>query len=101
MRQSQTVPFPKGSQQASRNGRGGRPLSNDADARYEAALKLVQAIDHNLKNGTQHYYDTQGKLLRTLDEVIHAVLTDTLASGRPTPEDAESVQWVPVGELVA
>lgn len=101
MGHSQTAPFSKGSQQASRNGRGGRPLSDDADARYEAALKLVQAIDHNLKNGTQHYYDTQGKLLQTLDEVIHAVLTDSLATGKPTPQDAESVPWVSVRELVA
>jgi hypothetical protein len=108
MGHSPTITFPNGGQRVSRNGRGkgqaaSRPHSQDADARYAAALKLVQAIDHNLRNGTQHYYDTQGKLLNSLDEVIHAMLTDSLAPGKPTeyPQDAESVQWVSVSELVA
>jgi hypothetical protein len=66
-------------------------------------LKLVQAIDYNLQNGTHHYYDTQGKLLNSLDEVINAMLSDTLAPGKPTdhPQEAEAVEWVPVSELVA
>ena len=38
-----------------------------------------------------------------LDEVIHAVLSDSLALGKPVKysQDAEPVQWVPVAELVA
>ena len=103
MEKSSTVQFPSGEPQVSRNGRSGRAYSNDADARYAAALKLVQVIDHNLRNGTQHYYDTQGKLLRSLDEVINAMLTDSLALGKPAKysQDAEAVQWVSVGGLVA
>ena len=103
MRKSSTVQFPTGDLQASRNGHGNNSHADDADARYAAALKLVQAIDHNLRNGTQHYYDTRGRLLSTLDEVIHAMLTDSLALSKPTkyPQDAEAVQWIPVGELVA
>ena len=103
MAESTTVQFPTGEPQASRNGRGGGNYPEDADARYAEALKLVQVIDDNLRNGTQHYYDTQGRLLRTLDEVINAMLTDSLALGKPTKyaQDAEPVQWVPVAELVA
>lgn len=102
MAKSSTVQFPTGEPKVSRNGRSGQG-TNEADARYAEALKLVQVIDHNLRNGTQHYYDTQGKLLRTLDEVINAVLSDSLASGKPAryPQEAEAVQWVPVSELVA
>lgn len=103
MGKSSTVQFPTGEPQVSRNGRGGQGYSDDADARYAAALKLVQVIDHNLRNGTQHYYDTQGRLLHTLDEVINAMLTDSLALGKSTKysQNAEAVQWVPIGELVA
>jgi hypothetical protein len=109
MGQPSTIPFPKGNPKASRNGRGSqskaahRPYSEDADARYAAALKLVQAIDHNLRNGTHHYYDTQGRLLSTLDEVIHAVLNDNLAVGKPVayPQGERSAEWVSVSELVA
>jgi hypothetical protein len=117
MGQPPTIKFSKeelptsavGQGQVSPNGRGGqaevppRSYPNDADARYAAALKLVQAIDRNLQYGTQHYYDTEGRLLNTLDEVIHAMLTDSLASGKPRerPKDAEAVVWKPVSELVA
>jgi hypothetical protein len=103
MGKSPAIRFPTGDVQVSRNGRSGKGYSDEADARYAAALKLVQAIDHNLRNGTQHYYDTQGKLLGTLDEVIHALLTDSLAPGKPTERvrNAKAVKWVPVGELVA
>jgi hypothetical protein len=57
-------------------------------------LKLVEAIDYNLRNGTEHYYDTQGRLLRSLDEVINAALTDTLAPGKPVeqPERDQAVE---------
>jgi hypothetical protein len=103
MAKSTTVQFPTGEPQASRNGRGGASHPEDADARYAEALNLVQAIDNNLRNVTQHYYDTQGRLLRTLDEVINAMLTDSLTLGKPVKysQDAEPVQWVPVAELVA
>ncbi len=117
MRQPPTIKFSReelptsvvGQGQVSPNGRDGqakappRSYPNDADARYAAALKLVQAIDRNLQYGTQHYYDTQGRLLNTLDEVIHAMLTDSLAPGKPSEhlQDAEAVAWTPVSELVA
>ncbi len=103
MGKSSKARFPSGNLQASRNGRGGNGYTDDADARYAAALKLVQAIDHNLRNGTQHYYDTQGRLLSTLDEVIHAMLSDSLALGKPAKHsrDAKATEWMPVAELVA
>lgn len=98
-----------GKVQVSRNGRSGkgkaspRQYSDEADARYAAALKLVQAIDHNLQKGTRHYYNTQGRLLNTLDEVIHALLADGLALDKPDGhlQADETVEWAPVGELVA
>jgi len=98
MAQPQTIPF-------GRNGRSrkGYPQGDDPDARYAAALRLVQAIDRDLQKGTRHYYDTRGRLLSTLDEVIQAMLTDSLALGK-SPEYAqgkEAVQWSPVGELAA
>jgi hypothetical protein len=109
MERPTTIQFPKSDLQASRNGhsskrqRVSRPHGDDADARYAAALKLVQAIDRNLRNGTCHYYDTHGKLLNTLDEVIHAVLTDNLAADKPNrrPQEEEVLDWVPAGQLVA
>ncbi len=109
MGQSSTIPFPKGDLKVSRNGRGakGKALTHaqpdDADVRYAAALKLVQVIDRNLQNGTRHYYDTQGRLLTTLDEVIHAALSDTLALGKPAeyPQDTDAIEWVSANELVA
>ena len=106
MTQPQTVPFPKGRMQASRNGRGGkskasvRSIPDDADARYALALKLVCTIDRNLQNGTHHYYDIQGRLLSTLDEVIHAMLTDSLAPEKPVQQD-RALEWAAVSELVA
>jgi hypothetical protein len=103
MGKSTRVQFPTRERQSSRNGRSGQGYSDDADDRYAAALKLVQIIDHNLRNGTQHYYDVQGRLLQTLDEVIHAMLNDSLALGKPAeyPQKAKAVQWVPLSELVA
>lgn len=109
MGQPSTIQFSKGDRQISRNGRGGKSQAtlgshtDDADARYAAALKLVQAIDRDLRNGTRHYYDIQGRLLNTLDEVIHALLTDTLAIGKPAKrtQHEEAVEWVPAGQLVA
>jgi hypothetical protein len=108
MGRSSTIQFPKADLHVSRNGHtskrkaASRPQGDDADARYAAALKLVQAIDRNLRNGTCHYYDTRGKLLNTLDEVIHAVLTDTLAADKPGQGREDEVhEWIPAGQLVA
>jgi hypothetical protein len=97
MGQSQTIPF-------GRNGRSRKGClpGDDADARYAAALKLVQTIDRDLQKGTRHYYDSRGQLLSTLDEVIHAMLTDNLAFGKPAGyTQKEAVPWSPVGELAA
>ena len=69
MDQSPTIQLPKGDLEVGWNGREAkgeaalRPYADDADARYAAALKLVQAIDHNLRNGTEHYYNTQGIIM--------------------------------------
>ena len=97
MGQSQAIPF-------GRNGRShkGYPQGDDPDARYAAALKLVQMIDRDLQKGTRHYYDTRGQLLSTLDEVIQAMLTDNLAFSKPAKySQKETVPWSAVGELAA
>lgn len=91
--------------QLNRNGRSRRSKlahGDDADARYAAALNLVRAIDRDLQKGTRHYYDTQGRLLVSLDEVIQAILKDTLVVGKrgEALRDSESI-WSPVGELIA
>ena len=103
MERPSTIKFPKTDLHTNRNGRGSKRQSDDADARYAAALKVVQAIDRNLRTGTRHYYDTQGRLLATLDEVIHALLTDTLELDHPgdQPREGEAREWVPVRQMVA
>ena len=50
----------------------------DQAARYQAALDLVALIDENLSTGRQHYRTKSGQLLRTLDEVVRAILADNL-----------------------
>ena len=90
----------------SRNGHSRRTKpahGDDADARYAAALNLVQAIDRDLQKGTRHYYDGRGRLLVSLDEVIQAILKDNLVVGRRerVVPDVEPMCWAPVGELVA
>jgi hypothetical protein len=109
MGQRSTVRLSTGELRISRNGhnRKGKASvnahSDDADARYATALKVVQAIDYNLQHGTRHYYDIHGRLLTTLDEVIHAALSDSLAIGRPaaTLERDEPAEWIPLVQLVA
>jgi hypothetical protein len=103
MGQPATINLIEGDLKVRRNGHRSRRngaehvQADSADARYAAALKLVQTIDNNLRKGTQHYYDTRGRLLSSLDEVIHAMLTDTLSmNGRE-----ESRQWTPISELAA
>jgi hypothetical protein len=61
--------------------------ADDQQARYMAALELVRAIDENLTTGRQHYRTKSGQLLRTLDEVVRAILADNLLV------EAESVAW--------
>ncbi|OQY41501.1 MAG: hypothetical protein B6242_17275 [Anaerolineaceae bacterium 4572_78] len=45
---------------------------------YQTALELVMLIDQQLTTGTQHYHTKSGRLLRTLDEVVNAILTDDI-----------------------
>ena len=95
----------------SRNGRNHKVRADqatsaqpdEADVRYVAALSLVEAIDRDLQMGTRHYYDTAGNLLISLDEVIQAILSDTLVVDKPAKmfRDRGAVQWSRVGELVA
>jgi hypothetical protein len=76
---------------------------DDDDARYAAALRLVQAIDHDLQKGTRHYYDATGRLLVSLDEVVQAILNDNLMVDRPPKflREQDLVHWPVVGEMVA
>ena len=53
------------------------PEDNEAE-KYELAYSLVQHIDATLTSGTQHYRTKSGNLLRTLDEVVNAILADNL-----------------------
>lgn len=105
MKMSASVSDAKQSTLRSSNGRG-RSLPkqmDDADARYAAALRLVQAIDRDLQKGTRHYYDASGKLLVSLDEVVQAILNDTLVvdkSPQFLPEEGV-VNWSAVGEIIA
>jgi hypothetical protein len=52
--------------------------ASEQGACYAAALHLVREIDAHLRVGTCHYYDTQGRLLTTLDQVVNAILTNAL-----------------------
>ena len=85
------------------NGRGSgeRPHPEDAEACYAAAYSLVEAIDKDLQKGTRHYYNTAGRLLVSLDEVIQAILSDELVVDRPAPKGRgnEALQWNPVAEM--
>lgn len=50
---------------------------------FDAAMELVQLIDAHLTHGTQHYRTKSGKLLRTLDQVVNAILSDNLRIETP------------------
>ena len=52
--------------------------SNEKDAAYNAALKLVAQIDEDLTKGIRHYRTKNGQLLTTLDQVVNAILADNL-----------------------
>jgi hypothetical protein len=90
-------------QSSNGRGRSWEAQVDDADARYAAALRLVQAIDRDLQKGTRHYYDASGKLLVSLDEVVQAILNDTLVvdrSPRLLPEEG-IMSLSAVGEIIA
>ena len=111
MELSSTISLASRAAVRSRNGRGRRldperamPIqTDDEDARYAAALRLVQAIDRDLQKGTRHYYDGAGRLLLSLDEVVQAILHDNLMVEKPAgfPHGQDVVQWPAVRELVA
>ena len=52
---------------------------------YETALLLVRHIDATLTAGTCHYRTKSGHLLRTLDEVVNAILADNLIWDTDSP----------------
>ena len=52
---------------------------------YDAALLLVQRLDAGLRTGTLHLR-RQGRLLRTLDEAVNAVLADELVIDQQAAE---------------
>ncbi|MFQ5436199.1 MAG: hypothetical protein ACE5FD_15105 [Anaerolineae bacterium] len=65
------------------------PRPDNQAERYEAALQLVDQIDRHLTAGTRHYRTRSGELLRTLDQVVNAILDDNLLL------DAEERVWTP------
>ena len=65
--------------------------SNEKDATYNAALKLVAQIDEDLTKGTRHYRTKNGKLLTTLEQVVNAILADNLLL--PQVQETEAV-WM-------
>ena len=65
-------------------------------ATYQAALQLVERIDHELTYGLRHYRTKAGRLLTYLDEVVNAILSDDLLV-EAQPRDT----WEQVQELVA
>ena len=56
------------------------PTPAEREATHCAALELVALIDKNLSRGICHYRDKTGRLLTTLDEVVHAILNNDLMS---------------------
>ncbi len=55
------------------------PFPDDQrETTYQAALLLVSIIDNQLTLAHRHFYDAGGKLLLTLDQVVHAILEDRL-----------------------
>jgi hypothetical protein len=52
-------------------------------AAYDAALLLVGQIDQTLTAGLSPYRTTTGQRLTTLDEVVRAILDDTLLTENP------------------
>ena len=75
------------------------PPIAEGDAAYYAALKLVDRIDEDLTTGMRHYRNKAGRLLTTLDEVVHAILADDLLL--PEERKEAEVIWVAPQELAA
>ena len=48
---------------------------------YQTAYQLVEQIEQHLASGTKHYRTKSGALLRTLDQVVNAILADNLQVG--------------------
>jgi hypothetical protein len=71
--------------------------SNEREATYNAALKLVAQIDEDLTKGIRHYRTKNGQLLTTLDQVINAILEDNLL----LPQVQEETEAVWMQELAA
>ena len=71
--------------------------SNEKEATYNAALKLVAQIDEDLAKGIRHYRTKSGQLLTTLDQVINAILEDNLL----LPQVQEKAEAVWMQELAA
>lgn len=51
-------------------------LQREQAQAYQAALVLVARIDEDLRQGTRHYRDTEGRLLTTLEAVVNAIPED-------------------------
>ena len=71
--------------------------SNEKDATYNAALKLVAQIDEDLTKGIRHYRTKNGQLLTTLDQVVNAILEDNLL----LPQVQQQAEAVWMQELAA
>lgn len=52
-------------------------------ASYAASLLLVADIDEDLTTGRRHYRNRAGGLLKTLDQVVRAILADDLMENEP------------------
>ena len=74
------------------------PTTTEREAAYQAALKLVARIDEDLTRGTGHYRNKAGALLRTLDEVVRAILDNDLMAPE---EQGVDLIWVPTREMAA
>jgi len=56
--------------------------TDNADARYKAALMFVRHVDRHVTRRTRHYRDTSGRLLVKFDQVLAAALAGTLEASR-------------------
>lgn len=54
------------------------PVPGQKDATYKTALELVARIDENLTTDRRHYWTRAGALLTTLDQVIQAIIDNSL-----------------------
>lgn len=62
------------------------PFITEEHAAFDAALRLVGHIDENLTTGLIHYRNRHGELLRTLDQVIQAILSNDWPALEPAEE---------------